>query len=160
MSTSDIQKNQQSKLHATLWAMANDLRGSMEAYEFKSYILGLIFYRYLSEKVEKAAANLLEYENQTFAEFYTLVDENTRNLFKQEVINALGYFIEPQYLFSHFINKLKAENSFDIEELDKAIAAISESSLGTESQHDFEGLFDDMDLKSTKLGKEVISQHR
>lgn len=160
MSTSDIQKNQQSRLHATLWAMANDLRGSMEAYEFKSYILGLIFYRYLSEKVEKAAANLLEYENQTFAEFYTLVDENTRNLFKQEVINALGYFIEPQYLFSHFTQKLKQENFFDIEELDKAVAAISESSLGTESQHDFEGLFDDMDLKSTKLGKEVKERSR
>lgn len=155
MSTSDIQKNQQSRLHATLWAMANNLRGSMEAYEFKSYILGLIFYRYLSEKVEKAAANLLEYENKTFAEFYTSVDEDTRNLFKQEIINALGYFIEPQYLFSHFTQKLKQENSFDIEELDKAVAAISESSLGTESQHDFEGLFDDMDLKSTKLGKEV-----
>ena len=160
MSTSDIQKNQQSRLHATLWAMANDLRGSMEAYEFKSYILGLIFYRYLSEKVEKAAANLLEYENKTFTEFYTSVDEDTRNLFKQEIINALGYFIEPQYLFSHFINKLKAENSFDIEELDKAIAAISESSLGTESQQDFEGLFDDMDLKSTKLGKEIRERSR
>lgn len=160
MSTSDIQKNQQSRLHATLWAMANDLRGSMEAYEFKSYILGLIFYRYLSEKVEKAAANLLEYENKTFTEFYTSVDEDTRNLFKQEIINALGYFIEPQYLFSHFTQKLKQENSFDIEELDKAVAAISESSLGTESQHDFEGLFDDMDLKSTKLGKEVKERSR
>lgn len=160
MSTSDIQKNQQSRLHATLWAMANDLRGSMEAYEFKSYILGLIFYRYLSEKVEKAAANLLEYENKTFTEFYTSVDEDTRNLFKQEIINALGYFIEPQYLFSHFIKKLKQENFFDIEELDKAVAAISESSLGTESQHDFEGLFDDMDLKSTKLGKEVKERSR
>ena len=53
MSTSDIQKIQQAQLHSTLWDMANNLRGSMEAYEFKSYILGLIFYRYLSEKVEK-----------------------------------------------------------------------------------------------------------
>ncbi len=53
MSTSDIQKVQQAQLHSTLWDMANNLRGSMEAYEFKSYILGLIFYRYLSEKVEK-----------------------------------------------------------------------------------------------------------
>lgn len=52
MSTSDIQKVQQAQLHSTLWDMANNLRGSMEAYEFKSYILGLIFYRYLSEKVE------------------------------------------------------------------------------------------------------------
>lgn len=59
MSTSDIQKVQQAQLHSTLWDMANNLRGSMEAYEFKSYILGLIFYRYLSEKVEKNAYLLL-----------------------------------------------------------------------------------------------------
>ena len=60
MSTSDIQKVQQAQLHSTLWDMANNLRGSMEAYEFKSYILGLIFYRYLSEKVEKNAHLLLD----------------------------------------------------------------------------------------------------
>lgn len=60
MSTSDIQKVQQAQLHSTLWDMANNLRGSMEAYEFKSYILGLIFYRYLSEKVEKNAYLLLK----------------------------------------------------------------------------------------------------
>ena len=155
MSTSDIQKNQQSQLHATLWAMANDLRGSMEAYEFKSYILGLIFYRYLSEKVEKEASKFLQYDKTTFEDYYTTADEETQSLFKQAIIDSLGYFIEPQYLFSHFTQRLKDEATFDIEELDKAIAAISESSLGTESQYDFEGLFDDMDLKSTKLGKEV-----
>ena len=71
------------------------------------------------------------------------------------IVESLGYFIAPQYLFSHFTKVLKETNSFDIEELDKAISAISESSLGTQSQHDFEGLFDDMDLKSTKLGKDV-----
>ena len=65
MSTSDIQKVQQAQLHSTLWDMANNLRGSMEAYEFKSYILGLIFYRYLSEKVEKNAYLLLKNDNNT-----------------------------------------------------------------------------------------------
>lgn len=60
MSTSDIQKVQQAQLHSTLWDMANNLRGSMEAYEFKSYILGLIFYRYLSEKVEKKCSFIIK----------------------------------------------------------------------------------------------------
>ena len=155
MSTSDIQKDQQAKLHTTLWSMANDLRGSMEAYEFKSYILGLIFYRYLSEKVEKSASRLLECENQSFSEFYTTVDEEIQTEFEKAIVEELGYFIAPQYLFSNFTQIIKDTDSFDIEELDKAISAISESSLGSESQHDFEGLFDDMDLKSTKLGKDV-----
>ena len=72
MSTSDIQKVQQAQLHSTLWDMANNLRGSMEAYEFKSYILGLIFYRYLSEKVEKNAYLLLKNDNISFEDFYSL----------------------------------------------------------------------------------------
>lgn len=155
MSTSDIQKVQQAQLHSTLWDMANNLRGSMEAYEFKSYILGLIFYRYLSEKVEKNAHLLLKEDNISFEDFYADNDEDVRNDFSSDIVESLGYFIAPQYLFSHFTKVLKETNSFDIEELDKAISAISESSLGTQSQHDFEGLFDDMDLKSTKLGKDV-----
>jgi len=155
MSTSDIQKVQQAQLHSTLWDMANNLRGSMEAYEFKSYILGLIFYRYLSEKVEKNAHLLLKDDNISFEDFYANNDEDIRNDFSSDIVESLGYFIAPQYLFSHFTKVLKETNSFDIEELDKAISAISESSLGTQSQHDFEGLFDDMDLKSTKLGKDV-----
>ncbi|RGJ98531.1 type I restriction-modification system subunit M [Megamonas funiformis] len=155
MSTSDIQKVQQAQLHSTLWDMANNLRGSMEAYEFKSYILGLIFYRYLSEKVEKNAHLLLKDDNISFEDFYADNDEDVRNDFSSDIVESLGYFIAPQYLFSHFTKVLKETNSFDIEELDKAISAISESSLGTQSQHDFEGLFDDMDLKSTKLGKET-----
>lgn len=155
MSTSDIQKVQQAQLHSTLWDMANNLRGSMEAYEFKSYILGLIFYRYLSEKVEKNAHLLLKEDNISFEDFYANNDEDVRNDFSSDIVESLGYFIAPQYLFSHFTKVLKETNSFDIEELDKAISAISESSLGTQSQHDFEGLFDDMDLKSTKLGKDV-----
>ena len=78
MSTSDIQKTQQAALHATLWSMANDLRGAMEAYEFKSYILGLIFFRYLSEKVEKQAAEFLQYDNISFEDFWKDADEEIK----------------------------------------------------------------------------------
>lgn len=159
MTTSDIQKMQQAELHATLWNMANDLRGSMEAYEFKSYILGLIFYRYLSEKVEKQAAEFLQYDEISFEDFWQEADEEAKQNFKEAIIEALGYFLEPQYLFSTLIEKIKV-NEFDIETLQKAITSISESSLGTESQQDFEGLFDDMDLTSSKLGKDVKSRSK
>ncbi|MBR6636765.1 MAG: type I restriction-modification system subunit M N-terminal domain-containing protein, partial [Phascolarctobacterium sp.] len=159
MSTSDIQKTQQAALHATLWNMANDLRGAMEAYEFKSYILGLIFFRYLSEKVEKQAAEFLQYDNISFEDFWKDADDEIKQSFREEMIDALGYFIEPEHLFSSLIAQIQT-NDFDIEVLQKAITSISESSLGTESQQDFEGLFDDMDLTNNKLGKDVKSRSK
>lgn len=153
MDTVTIQKQQQSELHAKLWNMANDLRGSMEAYEFKSYILGLIFYKHLSEKVEDCANNtLLSDDNLTYLQAWE--KEEYREALKNEIVDILGYAIEPCYLFSTLIQKISDKN-FDIEDLDKAISAISESSLGQDSQEEFENLFDDMDLKSSKLGRDV-----
>lgn len=149
------QKEQQAELHSKLWNMANDLRGAMEAYEFKSYILGMIFYKYLSEKVENCAKKLLENdENDYFAAWQ---NDEYREELKQTIIDILGYSIAPEYLFSSLMNSIN-QGSFDIEELEKAINSVSESSLGTESQEDFENLFDDMDLKSSKLGRDVKSR--
>ncbi len=149
------QKEQQAELHAKLWNMANDLRGTMEAYEFKSYILGMIFYKYLSEKVENCANKLLEDDDNNYATAWK--DEEYRAALQKEITDILGYAIAPEYLFSSLMVSIN-EGTFDIEELEKAINAISESSLGTESQEDFENLFDDMDLKSSKLGKDVKSR--
>lgn len=92
MTTSDIQKMQQAELHATLWNMANDLRGSMEAYEFKSYILGLIFYRYLSEKVEKQAAEFLQYDEITFVDFGRKPTRKQSKILKKQLLKLLVIF--------------------------------------------------------------------
>ncbi|MGL4484209.1 MAG: type I restriction-modification system subunit M, partial [Anaerovoracaceae bacterium] len=127
----------------------------MEAYEFKSYILGLIFYRYLSDKVEKCAADLLKDDKEDYSSAWE--KEDYCQALRTEIIDILGYIIEPEHLFSSLIKKIIAQD-FDIEALQKAISAISESSLGTESQEDFENLFDDMDLASSKLGRDVKSR--
>ena len=71
MSTAEIQREQQSALQDKLWVIANDLRGNMDASEFKNYILGLIFYRYLSENVERRAAKLLEEDNISYEEAFS-----------------------------------------------------------------------------------------
>ena len=157
MNTSDTQKEQQAGLHTSLWSMANDLRGSMEAYEFKSYILGLIFYRYLSEKVEKCAGELLADDKNNYIEAWK--NEDYRENLKTEIVDIMGYTIAPPHLFSTLIKKIK-DSDFDVEDLQKAISAISESSLGTDSQEDFENLFDDMDLTSSKLGRDVKSRSK
>lgn len=153
--TSEIQREQQRNLQTSLWVIANDLRGSMEANEFKNYILGLIFYRYLSENVENRALKLLEEDDLSYVEAWE--DDEYREALKDMLVNDIGYFIEPKYLFNSLLNNIET-GDFDIEQLEEAVNDITESTLGHESEEDFDHLFDDMDLKSTKLGKDVKSR--
>ncbi|SDE79183.1 type I restriction enzyme M protein [Priestia aryabhattai B8W22] len=160
MTTSEKQRQQQAELHKKLWAMANDLRGQMDAYEFKDYILGLIFYRYLSEKVEFRAGKLLEEDEQSFEEICK--NEEDKKEFAEYVIGEIGYFIEPKYLFSNFVKEIEkgANGNFDVEMLQNGVKAIEISTMGTESQEDFQNLFDDMDLTSSKLGRTVDARSK
>ncbi|MCZ8495577.1 type I restriction-modification system subunit M [Priestia megaterium] len=160
MTTSEKQRQQQAELHKKLWAMANDLRGQMDAYEFKDYILGLIFYRYLSEKVEHRAEKLLEEDNISFAEAWK--NEEYKEDLAEYLVGELGYVIEPQYLFSNLVTEIEkgAKGNFDVELLQNGVKAIEGSTLGTESQEDFQDLFDDMDLTSSKLGRTVEARSK
>lgn len=157
MSVSKKQQEQQANLHTRLWAIANDLRGNMEANEFKNYILGLIFYRYLSEKVEGRAKHLLEEDKISYAEAWN--DEEYREALQEELLSQIGYFVEPIYLFSSLMKAIE-DGTFDIEMLQGAINDITESTIGQESQDDFDHLFDDMDLTSTKLGRDVKTRSK
>lgn len=157
MSTNEKQQEQQRELQTKLWAIANDLRGNMEASEFKNYILGLIFYRYLSEKVENKANDLLSEDGINYIEAWN--DEEMKEALKEELLEEIGYFVEPKYLFSTLLQAVE-EGKFDIEMLQSAVNNITESTLGTDSQDDFDHLFDDMDLTSTKLGKDVKSRSK
>ena len=147
----DIQMHQK-ELETKLWAMANNLRGTMEAYEFKNYILGMIFYYYLSKREEDYMINLLKDDGISFKEAWE--DEEFKAAVIEEALRDLGYLIEPQYLFRNMV-KMVENNNFDIEFLQAAINSIMESTMGADSQEDFENLFDDMQLDSTKLGRTV-----
>ena len=152
MSITEKQRQQQQELHKRLWAIANDLRGNMDASEFHNYILGLIFYRFLSEKAEAEVAQALEGENITYEEAWK--DEEYREDLKEELIENVGYYIEPQDLFSSMVQEIEHQ-TFDIEHLSQAIRKVETSTLGQDSEEDFVGLFSDMDLGSTRLGNTV-----
>lgn len=153
MTTTTKQAQQLSELQSSLWSIANVMRGKMDSNEFKDYILGLIFYRYLSE-------NLVDYVNDILLKDDDIKYEEAWNkpeyneLLKTTMLNnyKLGYYIEPDYLFSNLIKMINT-GKFDISVLSKAINLLSESTLGQESQEDFENLFDVMDLNSSNLGK-------
>lgn len=147
----DIQLHQK-ELETKLWAMANNLRGTMEAYEFKNYILGMIFYYYLSKREEDYMVNLLKDDGLTFEEAWE--DAEYKEAVVEEALRDLGYLIEPQYLFRNMVRMVE-NNNFDIEFLQAAINSVMESTMGADSQEDFENLFDDMQLDSTKLGRTV-----
>ena len=149
-----VQKQSQ-ELANQLWAIANDLRGNMDASKFKNYILGVIFYRYLSERTEAYMNSLLKDDNIKYKE--AIQNEDFSSTVKEWSIEHLGYIIEPKYLWSSLIEDIK-DKKFTIENFEKAISSLTSSTIGQESEAAFDKLFDDMNLQDKDLGKEVSNR--
>lgn len=141
--------DQKQQLEQKLWDIANTLRGRINADEYRNYILGFIFFKYLSEKQHLYANGLLEEE--VVKEYTEIRDVETLQAIKEESLAQLGYFLEPNQLFE--VIAKKGQNNFIIEELEATLNYIEQSTMGTESEEDFNGLFQDVDLASSKLGK-------
>lgn len=135
-----------------LWAMANDLRGNMDSSKFKNYILGTIFYRYLSERTEKYMDEILKNDGITYRE--ALTDEEMAAEVKEVSLDHLGYIIEPDNLFNSLVAKINC-GEFCIEDYERAINELVYSTIGQESEAAFDKLFDDMNLQDKDLGREV-----
>ena len=147
----------QAELHKKLWDMANSLRGQMEASEFKNYILGVIFYRFLSEKVEEEAAALLENDSEHTYQSFWESETGSRDDIVDSFVGNLGYIIKPEHLFSALVEEIRT-GKFSITTLQEAINEINASTVGSETQEAFDHLFDDLDLNSSKLGKTVAER--
>ena len=145
----------QQKLRTQLWAVANNLRGNMSANEFMYFSLGFIFYKYLSEKIEKYANQALENDEITFKQLWESQEEEAVELqdeVKKQCLENIGYFVEPQFLFTSIIDHINRKENI-LPQLERSLKRIEDSTLGQESEEDFGGLFSDIDLASPKLGK-------
>jgi type I restriction enzyme M protein len=148
-------EEQKKKLEQQLWNIANELRGKMNPDEFRDYILGFIFYKYLSEKMEDFANELLEEDGLVYSSLKnTENDKEYLEAIKEDAIEELGYFLYPWELFSAIAQRGNCDtNNFILEDLTTVLRHIEQSTMGHESEDDFEHLFEDLDLTSTKLGK-------
>ncbi len=144
-----------------LWDIYEDLKednriGFLTDDEFQKYFLGFISYKYLSEKLEAFVNDKLKYENLNFEEAYK--HDDYKKSLREESINEIGYFVRPDLLFK---NILYSNNIGNLnEELEKAFNEISDSSIGTKSEEDFQNLFEGVDLNASQLGKEKTDKNK
>jgi type I restriction enzyme M protein len=154
-----MSEDQKKQLEQQLWNIANTLRGKMSADEFRDYILGFIFYKYLSESMEAYANAILKEDGIQFKSINETTADGKAYIaaIKEEALEKLGYFLLPSELFSEVAKRgnsdVEGVSNFIIEDLQKILINIQLSTMGTESEDDFDNLFEDMDLNSTKLGK-------
>lgn len=154
----DIKKEQErEELHKAIWNIANDLRGSVDGWDFKQYVLGIMFYRYISENIanyidtgEHAAGNV----DFHYADLSDEAAEEAR----ADMVETKGFFILPSQLFVNVRKRASKDENLN-ETLEKIFNAIESSAQGTDSEDDFKGLFDDIDVNSNKLGATVAKRN-
>ena len=154
----EIKKEQErDELHRAIWAIADELRGAVDGWDFKNYVLGTMFYRYISE-------NLTHYINQGEQEAgnadfdYARMPDDEAEEAKEGLVNEKGFFILPSELFSNVCSKADTDENLN-ETLERIFKHIEESAMGSESESDFAGLFDDFDVNSNKLGSTVAKRN-
>ena len=148
---------ERAELHRTIWAIADEMRGSVDGWDFKSYILGMLFYRYISENITNYI-NKGEWESGNKGFNYADLDDATAEKAREEMVGVKGFFILPSQLFENVCKVCDADPNLNMT-LEGIFAAIENSAKGTASEDDFKGLFADLDVNSNKLGATVIKRN-
>jgi len=155
--TDNKKEVERAELHRTIWAIADEMRGSVDGWDFKSYILGMLFYRYISENIT-TYINKGEWETGNKDFNYADLNDAQAEGIREEMVNVKGFFILPSQLFENICKTCDADPNLNMT-LEGIFSAIENSAKGTASEDDFKGLFADLDVNSNKLGATVIKRN-
>jgi type I restriction enzyme M protein len=154
----DNRKEQErAELHRIIWNIANDLRGSVDGWDFKQYVLGILFYRYISENISAYIGEGEREAGDVSFDYAKLSDADAEQA-RDDLVKTKGFFILPSELFENVHNRAANDENLN-ETLEAVFKNIEASAQGTGSEDDFKGLFDDIDVNSNKLGGTVAKRN-
>ncbi|MCK9436099.1 MAG: type I restriction-modification system subunit M [Synergistaceae bacterium] len=151
-------EQERDELHRTIWQIANDLRGSVDGWDFKAYVLGMLFYRFISENLS-SYINKEERKTGNLVFDYSTLSDQQAEYGRLDTLKEKGFYILPSELFVN-VRKRAATDANLNETLARVFKNIEASARGTESENAFKGLFDDIDVNSNKLGNSVIARNK
>jgi type I restriction enzyme M protein len=155
--TDNKKEQERAELHRVIWNIANDLRGSVDGWDFKQYVLGILFYRYISENISIYINDGEREAGDSAFDYAKLSDADTEQA-RDDLVKTKGFFILPSQLFENVRKNAAADENLN-ETLEKIFNSIEASAQGTDSEDDFKGLFDDIDVNSNKLGGTVAKRN-
>ena len=150
-------EGQRAELHKTIWRIANDLRGSVDGWDFKTYVLGMLFYRFISENLTVYITKGEHDAGKTDFDYSRLTDA-AAEFGRKETVAEKGFYILPSELFQNVRRAAPRDVNLN-ETLERVFKNIEGSAVGTDSEDDLKGLFDDLDINSSKLGNTVAKRN-
>jgi len=156
--TPTTKESQRAELHKTIWRIANDLRGSVDGWDFKTYVLGMLFYRFISENLDSFLTKAEREAGNADFHYATLSDAEAE-FARKDTVEEKGFFILPSHLFANVRQRAAADENLN-ETLDAVFKAIEGSAVGAASENDIKGLFADLDVNSQKLGNTVPQRNQ
>lgn len=158
MGNSNSKKEQErAQLHAAIWKIANSLRGSVDGWDFKQYVLGFLFYRFISENLTNYI-NSEEHKTGASNFDYAKLTDDQAEFGRKDTVSEKGFYILPSELFENVRTAAKGDDNLN-ETLSGIFRNIELSAQGTDSEEDIKGLFDDVDVNSNKLGSTVVKRN-
>ncbi|WP_313120799.1 type I restriction-modification system subunit M [Proteiniclasticum ruminis] len=155
--TDNRKEIERAELHRTIWGMANDLRGSVDGWDFKQYVLGMLFYRYISENLT-GYINRGEHETGNLKFDYAKISDAEAEEARIDLVQTRGFYILPSELFQNVKERASSDENLN-ETLERIFRNIEASAQGGPSEENFKGLFDDIDVNSNKLGGTVAKRN-
>ena len=145
-------------VHKAIWSIADDLRGAVDGWDFKQYILGIMFYRYISENIAKYINDGEKKAGDKDFDYAKLSDNEAETV-REDLVKEKGFFVLPSELFCNVCKDAKNHKDDLNEILENIFRNIENSAKGAESEDDFSGLFEDIDVNSNKLGATVVKRN-